>query len=86
MVAEAKQINTLINKLWKFIKEHDIPPLDDTAAWDRVVEDSMQMKEDYSGDEPIKRLFCKWLVVIKVNNNGEVIKRILVEVSTESAN
>lgn len=62
MVAEAKELNNLINQLWKFIKAHDIPPQDDIEAWDKVVEDAEQMKELYSGDEPIKVLFRKWLV------------------------
>ena len=62
MIAEAKEINGLINKLWKFIKEHDIPPQSAIEAWDKIVADSEQMKDDYSGPHPKNRLFRQWLV------------------------
>ena len=62
MIAEAKEINGLINKLWRFIKEHDIPPQNDIEAWDKIIADSEKMKDDYSGSIPKNRLFCKWLV------------------------
>ena len=62
MIAEAKEINGLINKLWKFIKEHDIPPQCDIEAWDAIMADSEKMKDDYSGTTPKNRLFRQWLV------------------------
>ena len=62
MIAEAKELNRLINRLWKFIKEHDIPPQSDIEAWDKVVADSEELRDDYNGNTPKNRLFCAWMV------------------------
>lgn len=62
MIAEAKDINGLINKLWRFIKEHDIPPQNDIEAWDKIVDDTEKMKDDYSGNTPKNRLFRQWII------------------------
>lgn len=61
MIAEAKEINELINKLWRFIKEHDIPPQNDIEAWDRIVDDTEKLRNDYSGNTPKNKLFCRWV-------------------------
>lgn len=62
MITEAKEINRLINTLWKFIKEHDIPPQNDIEAWDKIMDDvETLLKADYIGNTPKNRLFRSWV-------------------------
>ena len=62
MIAEAKEINGLINKMWRFIKEHDIPDDSDQRAWDQLNDEITELCRPYWADSPMSKLFRAWMV------------------------
>lgn len=57
-----RNIYNFINQLWKFIKQHDIPPQDNQPAWDKIVEDATELTKDFKTSDPLHRLFRTWVI------------------------
>lgn len=57
-----KKIYDFINAFWKFIKHTEIPPQNDDAAWDKVVDDVSVLTKEYQGAEPMHKLFRLWAI------------------------
>lgn len=55
-------IYKFICKLWKWIKQTEIPPQSDNEAWDKIVDDATELTRAYLSDKPIDRLFRMWVI------------------------
>lgn len=57
-------VYNILNSLWKFIKKHPIPTQNenDNPAWEKIVEDSTKLCEDYQSKAPLDVLFRSWVV------------------------
>ena len=55
-------IYKFICKLWKWIKQTEIPPQSDNEAWDKIVDEATELTKAYLTDKPIDRLFRMWVI------------------------
>jgi hypothetical protein len=55
-------IYKFICKLWKWIKQTEIPPQSDNEAWDKVTHDASVLTAEHQGKAPIDRLFRMWVI------------------------
>ena len=55
-------IYKFICKLWKWIKQTEIPPQSDNEAWDKIVDEATELTRVYLTDKPIDRLFRMWVI------------------------
>lgn len=55
-------IYKFICKLWKWIKQTEIPPQSDNETWDKIVDEATELTRAYLTDKPIDRLFRMWVI------------------------
>ena len=57
-----KQVYDFINRLWKWIKQTEIPPQSDNEAWDKITHNASVLTAEHQGKAPIDRLFRMWVI------------------------
>lgn len=74
-----QRIYNFIKELWFLIKLFvEVPPNDDNAAWDDIVEQASNLGKKYAGDDPESRMFksfiLTWLDYLNERNKESMQK------------